>query len=226
MARRKSGFGELSRAMPRRWKYVDIIPLAEAAGVGEPICTVFADRFVYEPATQALREVLTRRSRFAAGIIECPAIKLHRISGATMFTMTGVVADREGRLIEESDKDVSHLRDGYPFDQPKFGRSAKTIEAEFCSTISHFAFSKKIYHCLIDLVPRLYAAAQLPGEVTLVLPKRTMPMARWLFDLFRPDNVRYEFVSARCVQSDNMVVIPYLTLSGLGYLRGMRQLFA
>ena len=213
----------LSRAamamLPRSMKYVEITSLAMAAGLGEPICNVFPEPFTYAPATAAARAVLTRRSRFASGVVEFPALRLHEISGATMFTATGVVADRAGQLIDESDKDTPHLRDGYPFNRAKLSLPPKIIEAEYCSTVCHFAFSNNHYHCLIDLVPRLYAAAQLPGEVTLVMPERSTPRVRWLFDLFRPDNVRYEFTAAPRVRSKRMVVIPYLTLPGFGYLR-------
>ncbi len=95
----------------------------------------------------------------------------------------------------------------------------KTVDAEYCATVCHFAFSKKYYHCLIDLVPRLYAASRIPGDVTLVMPERSVPLTRELFELFRPDNVRYEFTAARRVRSERMVVIPYVTLPGFGYLR-------
>ena len=196
-----------------------IIPLAEAAGIGDPICTVFPEPFTYAPGTAEGRAVLTRRSRFGSGVAQLPAVRLHVIPGATMFTMTGVVADRAGRLIDESDKDTPHLRDGYPFDQPKLSLPPKTIEAEYCSTACHFAFSNNHYHCLIDLIPRLYAAARIPGEVALVMPERSTPRVRWLFELFRPDNVYYVFTSAPRVRSRQLVVIPYLTLPGFGYLR-------
>jgi len=218
--RAKQGLSRAARAaIPSSLKYVRIVPLATAAGLGEPICTVFPEPFTYAPATPEGLAVLTKRSRYGSGVAQFPALRLHEISGATMFTMTGVFADRAGQLVDESDKDTAHLRDGYPFDQPKLSLPPKIIEAEYCSTVCHFAFSKKYYHCLIDLVPRLFAAARIPGEVTLVMPERSVPLARELFELFRPDNVRFVFTAAPRVRSEHLVVIPYLTLPGFGYLR-------
>ncbi len=114
--RAKQGLSRAARAaIPGSLKYVRIVPLATAAGLSEPICTIFPEPFTYTPATPEGRAIFTKLLRYNSGVANFPAIRLHELSGATMFTTTGVVADRAGRLIDESDKDTPHLRDGYPF---------------------------------------------------------------------------------------------------------------
>ena len=209
---------KLRRALRRPWPReridVPVIELITVRGAWPPT-VIFPVPYAFYPDEDD-RQIVALDPYADRRPVVLPAVMLNDIPRGGIRP-SGPIENEQGALVLESAKRLSHM-----LENPEIHRRATTTVDRhgIGSTIVAPMRIANYFHCLVDMLPRLYALERVGGEVELVFPD---PMPRFADELFERV-MREGFTIGRyppdvLVRFDAVRLSPFTTIWGNGMMR-------
>lgn len=209
---------QLRAACPSQLTYSDFVSVGSIADAWPPIASPFPTPLVL-PVSREDNPVLSQHLHAISGQLTLPAVHVHAIRNGRIFPQSGLLADREGRLILESAKDTAMFKASATWRSCRTW-SSRRLGQHLHTTIWGDKLASNYYHFVVDCLPRLYALAQVPHPITLVLPRALKHFHQPLIDLLCSPNISHLHVSTKSpLTCETALLTPFTTIGGVGFLR-------